>query len=382
VPRVHPASAGVGRAATDSSRYALAVAAERPDTVAALCARLPRVGLDGVLADLDRTGRPCAVPGDAAGDGFTWAPADGDDPEWWPQGVASVDSDRVLLVSWYAKRRWLLRTRGSRVTVVDRRDPAGVRYRHVLLVAPRRPLGLLTMGTVPVHAGGVAVLGDLLYVADTLAGVRVFRLSDVVRVPRRRLDALLPWAGAGTRTLGRRPTGGFTSYGYDYVLPQLLRLRVPRRQGPGRLRFSFLSVGRGDAAPTLVVGEYARKGTAPGAAPRLVRYPLNPDTGLPVPDAAGRCAPLEVHERQPHRMQGVAVHGSTWFVTASSGEGNPGDLYVGAPGALRRHRGVLPTGPEDVDWSAPGRELWCATEWPGRRWVFPIDVRRWPAPTA
>ena len=76
-------------------------------------------------------------------------------------------------------------------------------------------------------------------------------------------------------------------------------------------------------------------------------------------------------------MQGVAVHGSTWYVSASSGEGNPGDLHVGVPGRMHRHRGVLPTGPEDVDWSRPGEELWCLTEWPGRRWVFPIDVRRW-----
>ena len=77
-------------------------------------------------------------------------------------------------------------------------------------------------------------------------------------------------------------------------------------------------------------------------------------------------------------MQGVAVHDSTWFVTASTGEGEPGDLHVGAPGAWRRHRGVLPTGPEDVDWSRPGEELWCVTEWPGRRWVLRVDATRWP----
>jgi len=202
-----------------------------------------------------------------------------------------------------------------------------------------------------VHAGGIAVLGDLLYVADTNVGVRVFRLDDLARVPRRRRDA----------------------HGYDYVLPQLLRLRFPLRAGADRLKASFLSVGEVAGQLSLVVGEYGRKGTTP----RLVRYLLDPSTGLPVLGADGCCAPLEVHERQPHRMQGVAVHGSTWFVTASAGEGNPGDLYVGSPGSLRRHRGVLPTGPEDLDWSRPGEELWCVTEWPGHRWVFPIDAGPW-----
>jgi hypothetical protein len=253
---------------------------------------------------LDRTARRTEVPGEAAGDGLTWDDHDAQDRSWWPQGVAAAGER--LLVSWYAKRRWGVFSLGSRLSVVD---PAACRYTHVLLVSPRR-LGWLSMGAVRVHAGGIAVLGDLVYVADTRAGVRVFRLGDVARVPRRRLDALLPWRGAGTRTLGRRPTGGFTAYGYDHVLPQLLRLRA----APG-LRWSFLSVGQVEGRLSLVVGEYGRKGTSP----RLARYPLDPATGLPELDADGRCAPLEVHTGQPHRMQGVAVDGATWWVSASSG---------------------------------------------------------------
>jgi hypothetical protein len=80
-------------------------------------------------------------------------------------------------------------------------------------------------------------------------------------------------------------------------------------------------------------------------------------------------------------MQGAAVHGSTWFVTASAGKGVAGDLYVGAPGAWVRHRRVLPAGPEDLGWSRPGEELWCVSEWPGSRWVFPIATSRWRRPS-
>ncbi len=330
--------------------HALAPSRSRAGLVERLAARSPRIALEDVLGELDRVAEPCPVPGEAAGEGFTWDAADRDDPVWWPQGVASLRSGGVLLVSWYARRR-RLRTPGARVSVVDRTRPGAPRYGHALLVVPRRPLGVLTTGAVRVHAGGIAVHGDLLYVADTLAGVRVFRLGDLLRVPGR--------------------------HGCDYVLPQLTAFRLPLRTGARRLRYSFLSVGEVDGRPTLVVGEYRRARDRP---PRLVRYPLDPRTGLPEVRDDGRCAPLEVHEEQPRRMQGAAVHGGSWFVTASAGEHTGGDLYVGAPGRWTRHRRVLPSGPESLAWSRPGEELWCVSEWPGRRWVFPIDAHRWQRP--
>lgn len=347
--------------------YALRMTRRRTRAVEHLGRLFPRIGLDGALADLDRRATPCAVPGEAAGEGFTWDEHDREDRSWFPQGVASARDGSVLLVSWYGKRR-RLRTEGSRVTVVDRTDPAAPRYRHVLLVVPRRWLGVLTVGTVPVHAGGIAVSGDLLLVADTVFGLRVFALADLMRVP----------AATGRRPVDRvraalRRIRGLRRPGAEAVLPQLLACRMPLWTGAGRLRWSFLSVATGPEGRSLVVGEYRRAGSSP----RLVRYPLDERTGLPALDARGRCAPLEVHEGQPVRMQGAALHEGSWFATASTGEGNPGDLHVGSPGSWRRHRGVLPTGPEDLAWSRPGEELWCVSEWPGRRWVFPIPVGPW-----
>jgi hypothetical protein len=127
-----------------------------------------------------------------------------------------------------------------------------------------------------------------------------------------------------------------------------------------------------------VVGEYRRQD---GGAPRLVRYPLDRATGLPSTDRRGRCAPVEVHTQQPPRMQGVAVAEGSWFVSASTGKGRPGDLHVGRPGAFVRHRGVLPPGPEDLDAAPGGHRLWGATEWPGHRWVFSIDPAAWTSRT-
>jgi hypothetical protein len=340
-------------------RFTLARTRTRARLVQRLGTRLRRVGLQGVLADLDRLGARVPVPGDAAGDGFTWDDADAEDPTWWPQGVASLGSGDVLLVSWYAKRNRWFRTPGCRISVVDRAHPDGPRYRHVRLVVPRRRLGFLALGAVPVHAGGIAVHGDFLLVADTLLGIRVFRLADVMTVP-----------SGWSRWWRTAADDG------DFVLPQVTTFRVPYLAGRNRLRFSFLSIGEVDGRPNLVVGEYRRAADRP---PRLVRYLVDARTGLPALGARGRAVPLAVHEDQPRRMQGVAVHGADWFVTASAGRGICGDLHVGRPGTWRRHRGVLPPGPEDLDWSRPGEELWSVTEWPGHRWVFPVATHPWRA---
>ena len=353
-----------------ASPFALAPTGLRAHLVDRLGERLRRAGLDGVLGQLDRVAERCQVPGEAAGEGFTWDDVDRSDPSWWPQGVAALDSGNVLLVSWYAKRGRFLRTPGSRISVVDRTRPGDPRYGHVLLVVPRRPLGVLLMGRVRVHAGGIAVHGGHLYVADTLFGVRVFRLHDLMQV--RRPEPRRPRMGVLRRSAG----GGFGRHGCDHVLPQLMAFRVPLRRGARRFRYSFLSIGDVAGRPNLVVGEYRRKAEGP---PRLARYPLDPRTGLPVVGDQGRCAPVEVYEGQPSRMQGAAVHDSTWFVTASAGEGVDGDLYVGAPDRWHRHRGVLPSGPEALAWSRPGEELWCLSEAPGRRWVFPIATTAWAA---
>jgi len=346
-------------------------------------------GLDAALAHLRAGGGTPAVPvpaeqvpGTATGDGLTWAPRDADDPTWWPQGVACLRGGEVLLVGWYERPTgpwWRRRLPRSRVSVVDRSDPARPRYMHVELVVPRRgPLArVLPPGPVPVHAGGLAVVergegGPLLLVADTLVGLRAFALDDLA-------------LRCGC-----------------WVLPQRSSVRVPLLRGvladlrsgrrPDPFRFSFAGAvppstggaGGAGSGPGLVVGEYRRAGACtPDGVPRLLRYRLDPATGLPAgrPGARGG-EPEEVHAGQPPRMQGVAVlpapgGGLTWFLSASAGHDRCGDLHVGAPGAWTTHRGALPPGCEDLDPERPGdptSPLWGASEHPGRRWVFAVVV--------
>lgn len=330
-----------------------------------LAKRFARVGLRGVLADLNRRGRRVEVPGEAAAGGFRWDERDVMTPRWWPQGITTsadaygpdpqsgtFEGRGIVLVSWYARGLVGRLGLGSRITVVDGVDDDRPRYRHVLLVEPVRWRGLRFLRPVRVHAGGIVWYGDHLFVAGSSWGIRVFRLDELARAPRR-------W---GVR-------------GHRYVLPQHTSFRATTEPGHRPMTYSFMSLDRSGEVDHLVAGEYGRA----GGSHRLLRYALDRETHLLAGHPAA--APLEAHTAVA-RMQGTALVEGRWVMTASAGEGNPGDLWVGRPGALERRRGVLPTGPEDITWWPQRRELWTLTEWPDRRWVYAIDADAWIRPGA
>jgi hypothetical protein len=348
-----------------SPGYRLVAAARGRNLSERFFARFRRVGLRGVLADLDRVGAHAAVPGEAPIAGMTWQDDDRDTPRWWPQGITTsadaygadpsggmFEGRDVVMVSWYAHgwRGWL--QLGSRISVIDWKDEGEgpPRYRHVLLTAPQRFLWFHRLRPVRVHAGGIVWYGEHLFVAGSSSGVRVFRLDDIVRVRNR------------VRTKG-----------YRYVLPQYTNY-VPEHDEGGRMTYSFMSLDRtGDEDHHLVAGEYNRK----GGSHRLIRYAIDRDTELLRSDDRGRAVAVDMYDRQIARMQGAAVVNGTWVIMSTNGEDNPGDLWVGAPGDYTRHQGVLPTGTEDVTYLPQRRWLWSLTEWPGRRWVYAIDADRW-----
>ncbi len=324
--------------------------------------RFRRVGLRGVLDDLDRRGRHVTMTAEASVGGMRWDDRDVRTPRWFPQGITTsadaygpdpqsgtFEGRSVVIVSWYGHGAvgWALL--GSRISVIDHTDPQDPRYRHVLLVEPKRRFGLHRLSPVRVHAGGIVWYGDHLFVAGSSGGIRVFRLDDLVRVRNR-----------------------WRTRGYRYVLPQLTRYTADTDAGTRPMTYSFMSLDRGGEIDHLVAGEYGRK----GGSHRLVRYELDGETDLLASGKAEAAAPIEVHDAVA-RMQGAVLVNGTWVVTSSNGEGNPGDLWVGRPGDLHRHRGVLPTGPEDITWWPQRGQLWSLTEWPGRRWVYAIDASRW-----
>ena len=325
---------------------------EQPDAglIDELATAHPRIGIDGLLRGRGRRARVGRVPAPAAIEGFRWGVLDGWSQRWWPQGIELLEGhgdgrDDVLLVSWFAQERRGA-TQGARITVVDRHDRRRPRYHHVLLVEPFRDGSVVRMRPVGIHAGGLALVGDRLYVAATYGGLRRFELGDILRVR------------------GRGP------FGYRHVLPQSghERLRGGEDSGEGdqRMRFSFVSLERDSSGGSehLVVGEFGPESHGK----RLARVPLG--------DQTDRVEVTDVHEPGIPRMQGATVVDGTWFVSASHGT-RPGDLWVGSGGTWVRHPAVLPPGPEDLTASHDGKRLWSLSEYPRGRWVFAMDAERW-----
>lgn len=341
---------------------------ERVDEVDALATALAaagggRVGLTGVLSDLNRTATVVRVPAKAARWGFRWNEQDNNSKRWWPQGITtSADRDeseayddrQILLTSWYSKDVEGLH-KGSRITVVDL-DEGRPRYRHVLLVdAFAQDDGRIDVRPVKIHAGGIVWHGEHLHVAGTARGISTFRLDDIMSVG----------------SLGDRRRLGFASgsFGYRYVLPVRFTYDAFADEGHERMRYSFLSLDRGTDEPRLIAGEYGRRGRTT----RLVDFGINPRTSLLRLSDEGQARPLSLSPEGIEGMQGATVVGGRWYVTTSAGPYVRGSLYVGRPGAFRRRARVLPVGVEDIAYWPSRDELWSLSEYPGRRYVFAMD---------
>lgn len=315
---------------------------EHVDEIAALAERHGgAVGVDGVLAHLDRQALATQPPGRRVTGGFRWEARDDHDPQWWPQGVTwSTDVDApegVVATSAYAKDG-LGKTIGSRITVVDL---ASLRYRHVLLVQPEEHDGEVRMRPLRVHAGGIVWVGPTyLHVAGTRRGLLTCRMQDILEVQ------------PSAATLGHR-----------FVLP----VRFAYDAAAGDMRYSFLSLDRSAEPHELVAGEYGR-GTM---STRLVRYPLDGDHLQAGED--GLSVPSQFDERGIGHMQGAVTVEGTWYVTRSRGRFGLGHLHVGTLGAFTTHRLALPVGPEDITYWPDRDQLWSLTEYPGRRFVFAMD---------
>jgi hypothetical protein len=307
-----------------------------------------RVGIDGVLADLNRQAVRARVPGRAVDWGLTWNDADVHTRKWWPQGITTSadagqeDDRRLLVTSWYAKDSDG-RNRGSRISVVDL---VSLGYRHVLLVVPTQVDGELVLRPLLAHAGGLVWCGPYLHVAGTRRGLFSCRVDDVIRVHS--TDAAL---------------------GYRYVLPVRFGYDDHAEDGSEQMRYSFLSLDRGADPPALVAGEYGRDEMTR----RLVRYPLDPKTGHLAAHEDGSSRPVRLDEEGLGHMQGAVVVGDTYYVTASRGARTPGLLHVGRPGSWRTIRRALPPGPEDITYWPSTDTLWSLSEHPGHRYVFSMS---------
>ncbi len=329
-----------------------------------------RVGLRGVLRDLDRRAWVVTVPAPAASWGFRWDRVDQRSTRWWPQGITTcgdaatggsadlVDGRSVLITSAYSQVVDGV-GHGARLTVVDVTDPAAIRYRHVLLVeAFLHDDGAVDVRPVQVHAGGIVWHGVHVHVAGTARGLSSFRLDDIVRVP------------TGDATRLRVRADRVDAYGFRDLLPLRFGYDAGADDGVTRLRYSFASLDRSGTPHRLVAGEYGRGDQTT----RLVRYDLDPVTSLLRVDEDQRARPVGADLGVPG-MQGAAVVEDTWFVTTSRGRYRLGSVWTGRPGAFRERRRRLPVGPEDIAYWPARDELWSLSEHPGARYVWAMPRR-------
>lgn len=345
------------------------VVGERADLGEELTKRLGgRVGLAGVLNDLNRVARVVEVPGKAAAWGFGWNSEDNRSQRWFPQGITTsadaggndhVNGRQIVCTSWYSQVVADLH-KGSRLTFVDVTERAVPRYRHVLLVEPvLRANGRVDVLPVKVHAGGIVWHGPYVHVAGTARGIYSFRLDDIVKVH----------AGGDQNALAVHEDGRVDTFGYRYVLPVRFVYEAMADRGSEQLRYSFMSVDRSLVPARLIAGEYA----VGSMTTRLVSYAIDPETSLLRTSEDGHAHPLSLAEAGIHSMQGACVVDGTYYITTSAGRYGRGSLWVGAPGNFGRFAHVLPVGPEDLAYWPSTDQLWSLTEYPGRRFVFAMN---------
>lgn len=286
---------------------------------------------------------------------FTWDQEDGKSSAWYPQGITgsadawpsgTIGGRRVLVVSWYARRN---RHKGARITLVDVTSPSDVRYRHLLLVEPVEKRGRVNFVPVTIHAGGIALYRNLLYVVDTHVGLRVF---DTDKIFKTAADPHKLRVGIDD--------GAAYAFDYRYVIPMVGLYEQPAGQG---MRFSFVSLDRTSVPHSLWVGEY-HEATMEGFAANFV---LDPASARLVTNEVSRADSRSALRFNRERTQGfVATHRS--YVLTHTYSKDPYRLHVQTPNGYVSIE--APYGLEDLYYDPTLDRLWLLTEHPKSRAVF------------
>ncbi|MEV4172683.1 hypothetical protein [Nonomuraea sp. NPDC049709] len=341
--------AASGMVPTDKAPYALVRATGGlAEGAAKLAGEVGSTAVEAVLAGANRVARSKGAAGAMGSmrprpaEWYAFDDKDQDTADWYPQGLTgSDDSGNIgvpaFIVSWYFKPE--AGERGIRVSFLS---PTSLKYQHALLVVAA-PDG--SYAPIDIHAGGIACYGDLLYVADTKRGLRVFDLNNLLDLRTAQNDL------GEAKRIGRHG-GKLHAFGYRYVIPQTDFWKVAKA-GP---HFSFVSIDRSGDTPRLITGEYQDKKTDGWVG----RWDL---------DLAGG-EPVDAFVMGHAKIQGATSHGGTWYLSQSAGAAANGRLlvYQGGEPVTR----PFPIGPEDL--TVQGGKLWSVTEFRGKRAVFGVSL--------
>ena len=174
-----------------------------------------------------------------------------------------------------------------------------------------------TVRPIKTHAGGIAWYKHYLFVAETHVGVRVFDTNYILGAKK------LP------------PTADLNA---PFVLPQVGFYRQAKGAG---LTFSFVETDR--TSPALITGKYQDKKYNR----RIVRWPLDPNSGLPALQASG------AWKMPASNVQGGLMHNGRLLAASSydpKGSGGIGELVSGVPDQPAAHF-RWPDGAEDLHYA-------------------------------
>ncbi|MER6140470.1 hypothetical protein ABT174_10460 [Streptomyces sparsogenes] len=343
------------------------------------------------------TGRPglchdTGLSGTYTYDGFCWDTTDDNTSAysegggWHPQGLTAshdatgdtVGGHHLYAASWYYGDKATGKNQYARVTFAESTGDA-VSYGHVLLV---KPTGNGTAGSFTpitnVHADGLTWYGNKLYVANG-GELLVFDTQYLWRV-----SSLGGAVGVDHGTSSAR--------WHQWALPLVARYVSdgapadnPRAcpGGSGPVCLGSLSLDRSSTPHALVSGEY--RGHSAGAGGRVVRWPLNDATDLPLADSGatvGTTTARAAYTTPVFQMQGVATDG-TWYYMAgecpTAYDPDPTDtgsyscIHRARPGAAPSVLTRAPSLTQNLSYSRASGRLWGHNEWTGHRVVFSID---------
>lgn len=360
---------GGGLRAIDRCAFPLADTSEPAHGawIDALPATLARVTLVDVAADLNRTATRITatqLPGSTPGvrTAYRWESGDMAVAYWIPQGITgsfdgvaagTVGGRKLVLVSWYysqADEPGSTVDKGVRIAIADVTNPAAVAYRFALLVEPTADGSFRAVRS---HAGGLAWIGDRLYVPMTTTGFRVFDLARILRV-----DGL-------EDRIGRDAGGAYHAHGYRYAIPQVATYTSTGACAP---RFSFVALDRSSTPLSLITGEY----DAASVAGRIYRWPLAADGSLQRTDRDRVIADGAWYMGESH-VQGGIAQGDTFWLSSSQPAGGAGALYRARVDVPSTTLGWSDT-PEDLAIDPGAGSMWSLSEGLNARYFFEVAL--------
>jgi hypothetical protein len=324
-------------------------------------------------------------------DGFCWDTTDDNTSAysssggWHPQGLTAAhdatgstySGHNLYLASWYYGNG-TTENQFARITIAESTGTS-VTYGHVLLVQPTGDAnGGDFIPITNIHADGIVWYGNKLFVANG-GQLLVFDTQYLWRMSSTSSDYVGIRSGVSS---ARYHQWALPLQGVYYTGD---RSRDPRAcaGGSGQPCLGSLSLDRSAKGPALISGEYRSHDA--GAGGRVIRWPLNDATDLPLADngtTVGTTTATAGYSTPVYQMQGVATDG-TWYYMAGEcptswvadpiAKGAYSCVHRAQPGGAPSVITRAPSLTQNLSYSHASGRLWGLNEYTGHRVVFSID---------